>query len=54
MSLAPDNYSDVLGADIVPEITDEAGNLDQENLISLLKTLPADMQINLVQSLGLK
>ena len=54
MSLAPENYSDVLGDDIVPEITDDAGKLDQESLIALLKTLPADMQINLVNSLGLK
>jgi hypothetical protein len=53
MGLSKENYADALGDDIVPEITDTDGNLEQDSLVDLLKTLPADMQMSLVKNLGL-
>lgn len=51
-ALDPETYGDVLGADIVPEISKD-GELIEENLLDVLKTLPADLQSLLVSSLGL-
>ena len=53
LSLSVDNYADALGEDIKGEIADESGELDQSNLLAILKTLPADMQMSLVKNLGL-
>jgi len=48
----PQTYGDILGEDIVPEISKD-GELQEENLADVLKTLPADLQSLLVSTLGL-
>ena len=52
MSLDPQTYGDVLGEDIIPEITKE-GSLEEDSVLDVLKTLPADLQSLFVQSTGL-
>ena len=51
--LDPESYGDVLGADLVPEITEKDGSLDTQALVTILKTLPADLQVILVKNLGI-
>jgi hypothetical protein len=53
MNMNPQDYGDVLGEDIVAEITDSKGLLKEAELLDILKTLPADLQCTLVQNLGL-
>lgn len=53
ISLPAESYGDALGEDIIPEIVDSNGNVDEVSLKSVLVTLPADMQISLVKNLGL-
>ena len=52
LRISPEVYGDVLGDDIVSEITSD-GELDPESLLAILPTLPADMQELLVQKLNL-
>jgi len=49
----PKDFGDALGDDLVKEISDKNGNLKEAELVDVLKTLPADLQTLLVQSLGL-
>ena len=53
MAIDPKTYGDILGADLVPEITDDKGELKEDDLMDVLKTLPADLQSLLVSTLGL-
>jgi len=53
LGIPKETYADLLGEDVIPEITDSSGNLDREQLESILKTLPADMQMMMVKNLGL-
>lgn len=52
LSVAPETYGDILGSDIVEEITRD-GELVPESLSEILDTLPADMKKSLVNELGL-
>lgn len=48
----PQYFADVLGADIVPEIT-TGGDLDPEKVQTVFRTLPMDMQKTVLESLSL-
>jgi len=39
-------FSDALGADILPEISDEDGNINGQQALTVIQTLPADMKRN--------
>ena len=39
-------FSDALGSDILPEISDEDGNIDGARALTVIQTLPADMKRN--------
>jgi len=51
LAIDPETYGDVLGADIIPEIS-EGGTLKTAELFSVLETLPADLQSLLVTTIG--
>jgi len=51
MNVDPQTYGDILGADIVDEISQD-GQLKQAELMDVLRTLPSDLQSLLVSSLG--
>jgi hypothetical protein len=53
VNFSPKDYGDVLGDDIVGEISDKQGNIKEAELLDVLKTLPADLQAVLVRSLRL-
>lgn len=52
LSVPPETYGDILGSDIVEEITQD-GELVPDSLTEILDTLPADMKKSLVKELGL-
>ena len=52
MNIDPQSYGDILGADIVPEITTN-GTVDLEKLGTIINTLPNDMKSMLLKELGL-
>jgi hypothetical protein len=52
MAISPEAYGDILGSDIVDEITDN-GELAPDKLSAVLDTLPKDMKDSLVQGLSL-
>ena len=52
LAVDPAVYGDILGSDIVEEIT-ENGELDSQKLIEVFETLPADMKNMLVEKLSL-
>lgn len=52
LAVDPETYGDVLGADIIPEISD-GGILKSAELFSVLETLPADLQSLLVNTIGI-
>lgn len=52
LSVAPETYGDILGSDIVEEISKD-GELLPDALTEILDTLPVDMKKALVQELGL-
>ena len=52
LEIAPETYGDILGPDIVSEITKD-GQLVPEELVSILETLPKDMKDSLVTNLDL-
>ena len=52
VAVSPETYGDILGSDIVEEITQE-GELVPDALTEILETLPADMKKSLVKELGL-
>jgi hypothetical protein len=52
LDISPDMYGDILGEDIVSEISSD-GEVDLENLLAILPTLPSDLQELLVGKLGL-
>ena len=52
LSIAPETYGDILGSDIVAEITRD-GELAPDSLTEILDTLPVDMKKSLVKELGL-
>jgi len=52
LAVDPSVYGDILGSDIVEEIT-ENGELDSQKLIEVFETLPADMKALLVEKLSL-
>lgn len=52
MSVSPEVYGDILGSDIVDEIT-EGGELAPDKLGAILETLPKDMKDSLVKELNL-
>ena len=52
LSIPPETYGDILGSDIVDEITQD-GELVPDSLTEILDTLPADMKHSLVKELGL-
>jgi len=49
----PEAYSDILGPDVLGEITGPQGELDPENVSAIFATLPLDMKRMLVSKLGL-
>lgn len=53
MKKSPEFYGDVLGEDIIPEITTD-GKLDETKLVEELPILPADMLNLLVSKMGLQ
>lgn len=56
MNIDPQTYGDILGNDVVSEITDtgnSSGNIDLEKLSTIIQTLPKDMQLMLLKELGL-
>lgn len=46
-------YGDILGKDIVPEISDKHGNIKEAELLDVLRSLPVDLQTALVTTLKL-
>mgnify|MGYP003120534012 CR=1 FL=1 len=52
LAIDPSVYGDILGSDIVEEIT-ENGEIDSQKLIEVFETLPADMKQLLVEKLSL-
>ena len=52
MSVSPESYGDILGSDIVDEIT-EGGEIAPDKLSAILDTLPKDMKDSLVRELNL-
>ena len=52
MSVPPEAYGDILGSDIVDEIT-EGGEIAPDKLSAILDTLPKDMKDSLVKELNL-
>ena len=52
LSIPPETYGDILGSDIVEEITQD-GELVPDSLTEILDTLPIDMKKSLVKELGL-
>lgn len=52
LAIDPAVYGDILGSDLVEEIT-ENGELDSQKLIEIFETLPADMKSTLVEKLSL-
>lgn len=46
-------YGDVLGDDLVSEISDGSGHVDPSKLMAVLETLPVDMKQMLAQQMGL-
>lgn len=52
MNIDPNVYGDILGSDVVPEIT-TGGSVDLEKLGTIINTLPRDMQTMLLKELGL-
>jgi hypothetical protein len=51
MKVAAKRYGEILGEDIVPEITDKQGNVKEAELLDVLKSLPADLQVILLRDL---
>jgi hypothetical protein len=52
LAVSPESYGDILGSDIVEEISSN-GELMPDALIEILETLPADMKTSLVKELNL-
>ena len=52
LGLSPSDYGDVLGDDMIEEISSD-GNLSEQKLLEVLPTLPMDMKDMLVRKLGL-
>jgi len=52
MQIEAETYGDILGDDIIPEISEKNGSLKQTELLDVLSTLPADLQTTLVSTLG--
>jgi hypothetical protein len=52
LAIDPYVYGDILGSDVVEEIT-ENGELDSQKLIEVFETLPSDMKTLLVEKLSL-
>jgi len=53
LEIDPNVYGDILGSDVVPEITDASGEIDPQKMSDVFATLPKDMKEALVQKLGL-
>lgn len=52
-SMDPKVFGDIVGDDIVPEISDNSGNIDVEKFSEIVDTLPKDMKDLIVKKLGL-
>ena len=52
LSIPPETYGDILGSDIVEEISKD-GEIQPDSLTEILDTLPIDMKKSLVKELGL-
>jgi hypothetical protein len=52
-SMDPKTFGDIVGDDIVPEISDNSGNIDVEKFSEIVDTLPKDMKDLIVKKLGL-
>ena len=52
LGLSPSDYGDVLGDDMISEISSD-GNLSEQKLLEILPTLPMDMKDMLVRKLSL-
>lgn len=53
MKFDPKMYGDILGEDLVDDITGSDGELSKGDLLAILPTLPSDMKSLLVKKLGL-
>ena len=52
-AMDPKTIGDIVGDDIIPEITDGGGNIDVDKFSEIVDTLPKDMKDLLVKKLGL-
>lgn len=52
-SMDAKTFGDIVGDDIIPEITDASGNIDVQKFSEVVETLPKDMKDLIVKKLGL-